>query len=134
MRVRPASFDVGDWVFVYCPRRRQGRSAKWTKYYSAPMLITKVLGPVNYLVQRSARAKAQVVHVDKLKRCEGVKPVSWLPAMNSSADDDNEPEPGPAEAATTDPSHVGGGPPDPGEFEPERGWRSEVPGQVGQPQ
>ena len=78
MRVRPVKFAVGDWVYLYCPRRRQGRNAKWTKYYSGPLLVTKVLGPVNYLVQKNSRSKAQVVHVDKLKRCEGSTPRSWL--------------------------------------------------------
>ena len=89
MRVRPVKFAAGDWVYLYCPRRRQGRNAKWTKYYSGPLLVTKVLGPVNYLVQKNSRSKAQVVHVDKLKKCEGPTPPSWLkpPGVTVSADD-----------------------------------------------
>ena len=92
MRVKPARFQVGEWVYLYCPRRRQGRSAKWTRYYSGPFLVTKVLGPVNYLVQRSPRAKAQVVHVDKLKRCEGTTPASWLTAPKDQAGAEGRPE------------------------------------------
>ena len=42
------------------------------------MLITKILGPVNVPVQKGPRAKGQVVHIDKLKKCEGVTPRSWL--------------------------------------------------------
>ena len=79
MKVKPSRFAVGDWVYLYCPRRRTGRSAKWTKFYGGPFLVVKELGPVNYLVQSSRRAKAQVVHIDKMKRCEGVTPKSWLP-------------------------------------------------------
>ena len=78
MRVKPAHFSVGDWVYVYCPRRYQGKNPKWTKWYSKPMLITKILGPVNVLVQKGPRAKGQVIHLDKLKRCEGNTPRSWL--------------------------------------------------------
>ena len=44
------------------------------------MLITKVLGPVNVLVRKGPRAKGQVIHIDKLKRCEGSTPRSWLTA------------------------------------------------------
>ena len=44
------------------------------------MLITKILGPVNVLVQKSSRAKGQVIHIDKLKRCQGDTPRSWLTA------------------------------------------------------
>ena len=80
MRVKPARFSVGDWVYVYCPRRYQGKNPKWTKWYSKPMLITKILGPVNVLVQKGPRAKGQVIHLDKLKRCEGSTPRSWLVA------------------------------------------------------
>ena len=78
MRVKPAHFSIGDWVYVYCPRRYQGKNPKWTKWYSKPMLITKILGPVNVLVQKGPRAKGQVIHLDKLKRCEGNTPRSWL--------------------------------------------------------
>ena len=80
MRVKPGHFTVGQWVYVYCPRRYQGRNPKWTKWYSKPMLITKILGPVNVLVQKGPRAKGQVIHLDKLKRCEGSTPRSWLAA------------------------------------------------------
>ena len=67
MRVKPARFQVGEWVYLYCPRRRLGKSAKWTRFYSGPFMVTKVLGAVNYLIQKGPRTKAQVVHVDKLK-------------------------------------------------------------------
>jgi hypothetical protein len=120
MRVRPARFNVGDWVFLYCPRRKLGRSAKWSRYYSGPYLITKVLGAVNFLIQRSPRAKAQVVHIDKLKRCEGTTPASWLttPADRTEPIDRHEPEA--AETTPTDPPRVGGGQSEQRSDEPEQ--------------
>jgi transposase InsO family protein len=119
LRVRPAKFAVGDWIFLYCPRRRPGRNVKWAKFYSGPLLVVKVLGPVNYLVQKSSKAKAQVVHVDKMKRVEGETPRSWLvqAAVESSAvgstldeiQDVNSDGSNAVIAAPATPSRVGGG-------------------------
>ena len=55
-----------------------GRSAKWTKWYTGPFLVVQQLGPVTFLIQKNVRCKAQVVHVDKLKKCEGPTPRAWL--------------------------------------------------------
>ena len=59
---------------------------KWQKIYIGPFLATRVIEPVSYVIQRSARAKPLVVHVDKLKKCIGDTPISWL--RISSTDDD----------------------------------------------
>jgi len=72
-------------------------------------MVTKVLGAVNYLIQKGPRAKAQVVHVDKLKRCEGTTPKSWLTDPVDQVVADDQPEPAPAEATPTAPPEVGGG-------------------------
>jgi hypothetical protein len=40
--------------------------------------VTDRLGPVNYVIQRSAKADPLIVHVDKLKAYEGTPPVNWL--------------------------------------------------------
>jgi len=55
-----------------------GRSPKWQNFYSGPYLIVEVLGAVNLRIQKSAKAAAMVVHVDKVKRCMGDTPVSWM--------------------------------------------------------
>ena len=78
MRVRPTDIGVGSWVYYYCPKRFRGRNIKWEKFYSGPFLVEKVLGPVNFLIRKSPRAKGMVVHVDKLKICHGAHPQSWL--------------------------------------------------------
>jgi transposase InsO family protein len=79
MSVRPAKFEAGDWVFYYNPRRFIGKSEKWSRKYTGPMLVLKKLGPVNYLLQKSAKALPFVSHVDKLKRCYS-KPSTVLTA------------------------------------------------------
>jgi len=78
MKVRPNVYAVGDWVFYFCPRHRMGRSPKWQNFYSGPYLIVEILGTVNVRIQKTAKASAMVVHVDKLKMCKGETPESWI--------------------------------------------------------
>ncbi len=76
--VHARTFKVGDWVWKYYPRRYRRRSPKWCKWYVGPFLVIREIAPCNFVVQRSARAEPEVVHVDKLKPCLGVTPRSWL--------------------------------------------------------
>jgi len=76
MRLRP--YKVGDWVYFFCPRHQVGGSPKWQNFYSGPYLIVEILGAVNLRIQKSAKAAALIVHVDKVKKCMGDMPVSWM--------------------------------------------------------
>ena len=78
LRVNKRSFDVGDWVWYYCPKRVTGRSPKWQRYFSGPYLVVRVIDPVNLVLQRNSKAKTFVVHNDKVKRFQGEPPRSWL--------------------------------------------------------
>jgi len=78
LRVRPKLFKKCDWVWYYYPRRRVGRSPKWQRLYTGPYLIVEEVGPVNLKLQRSARSLPFVVHRDKVKKCYGDHPSSWL--------------------------------------------------------
>ena len=78
VRVKKANFALGDWVWYYYPRRYTRKSPKWQKMYDGPFLIIRVIEPVNYMIQRSPRARKIVVHVDKLKKCFGETTTSWL--------------------------------------------------------
>ena len=55
-----------------------GKSPKWQRLYIGPFLVTERLGPVNYVIQRSAKADPLIVHIDKLKAYVGDPPVNWL--------------------------------------------------------
>ena len=84
MSVRAKQYDVGDWVSYYNPRKRPGRQDKWVSKYSGPYLVTKVLGPVNIVIQRSKRSRSFVTHLDKLKTYTGDDVTdSWLSGGNS---------------------------------------------------
>ena len=82
LRVKQTTYEVGQWVYLYVPRRRQGLSYKWQRLYTGPHLIVEKMGPVNYRIQQNRRAKSQIVHVDKIKLARGTVPASWLKAKS----------------------------------------------------
>lgn len=95
MRTRPRSFQRGDWVWCLMPRRRIGRSPKWSSFYEGPFLVTTRISDLNLEIQRSRRAKPIIVHVDKLKPCYTPSLQSWIKDTHPNigeADDDSSPQ------------------------------------------
>ena len=78
LRVREQTYNLGDWVWYYCPRRYQRKSPKWQRMFSGPFLIVKCIRPANYVIQRTKGSQPKVVHADKLKLWNGDPPPSWL--------------------------------------------------------
>ena len=78
LKVKPAKFAVGEFVWYYYPRKLIGKSAKWQGAYQGPFLVVEVINNVNYVIQRTPRANKQVVHVDKLKICYSELRNSWI--------------------------------------------------------
>jgi len=68
LRVRSAVFQRGDLVWLWSPRRKKGRTPKWERRYTGPYTVIEQLGSVNHRIRKSAKAKAIVVHVDKLQK------------------------------------------------------------------
>jgi hypothetical protein len=64
--LRPRTFQLGDKVYYFSPRKLQGKQDKRRKKRQGPLEVVKLLGPVNVLIQKSARTNPFVVHVDKL--------------------------------------------------------------------
>src|SRR6267154_2223616 len=77
MRVKPSEYAPGVWVYFYNPRRYVNRSPKWQRLYTGPYLITRVIGPVNVVLQQSKKSVAFVAHIDKLKVSYGPTPIDW---------------------------------------------------------
>ena len=69
MRTRAPTYLPNSSVWVLVPRRKTGRYAKWQCPYQGPFKVLRQLGPVNYLVQRTPKARPWTVYVDKLKPC-----------------------------------------------------------------
>ena len=78
IKVKSADFKVNQWVWYFYPRKYLNRSPKWTRNYCGPYLITKVIPPTDYVIQRTKKSNPFVVHGDKLKQCHGETPPSWL--------------------------------------------------------
>jgi hypothetical protein len=48
MRVKETKFNPVDKVWLWNPRRIQGRKLKWQRCYTGPFTVLKQTGPVNY--------------------------------------------------------------------------------------
>jgi len=79
--VRPSRFEAGQWVWYYNPRKYPGRQMKWTQQYEGPYLVLKMLSPLVAKIQQSSRNKPKTVHIDKLKKYEGIAPRMWPTAI-----------------------------------------------------
>ena len=69
LRAKPQQFAIGSKVWVFVPRRRSGRYAKWQCRYQGPFTVVAHPGPVTYIVQKTDRSRPWTVHVDKMKTC-----------------------------------------------------------------
>jgi len=78
IRVRPAKYKVGQWVYYFNPRRFKGRQDKWSRKYTSPFCVIRILGPVNVELQLSKRSKPFICHIDKVKPYLGDQPRGWL--------------------------------------------------------
>ena len=79
MRVKPRSYQAGDWVYYFNPRRFKGKQEKWTRKYTGPYLVEKVVGEVNVIIRKNRNTKPMCVHIDKLKPYTADDtPASWL--------------------------------------------------------
>jgi len=85
-RVRKNKYSIGDWVWYYYPRKYTQKSPKWQRNFTGPYRVTRIIPPVNYVLQKSPRAKPFVVHADKLKRCYSTPPANWTLAAEADGD------------------------------------------------
>jgi transposase InsO family protein len=84
LKAKSMHFKRGDWVWYFYPRRYKRISPKWQRTYVGPYLVMDQVGPVNYRIQKTKRSTPFVVHVDKLKLCNGPTPASWLSIIEES--------------------------------------------------
>jgi len=78
IHVKPAKYKVGQWVYYFNPRRYKGRQDKWSRKYTGPFCVIRVLGPVNVELQLNKRSKPFICHIDKVKPYFGELPKCWL--------------------------------------------------------
>ena len=68
--VRPITFEPGDLIRYYYPRKLKGRRLKWSRYYVGPYRIVKRVNDVNYVIRLNDPARATNVHVNILRIVE----------------------------------------------------------------
>ena len=85
LKVRPFKYKKGDWVYYFNTRRFQGKQMKWVRQYTGPFLIIRTPNPLTVEIQRNRRAKAFVVHIDKVKLYTGITPASWIDGLDSAS-------------------------------------------------
>ena len=68
---------AGDKVWLYNPQRKKGLSPKLMSPWEGPYTVVKRLSAVTYRIQRSARAKLKVVHINRLWKAAFPPRYSW---------------------------------------------------------
>ena len=77
------TFDTGDFVWLFCPRKKVGISPKLQRFWTGPYLIVEKIGDVLYRIQASKRSKSKVVHFDRLKAYHGNEILDWTKAPSA---------------------------------------------------
>jgi hypothetical protein len=75
-RVKCMQFQPGDFVWYYCPRRKQGRYQKWRRLCTI-YRVEERLNDVLYRLKVSPRSRPLVAHIDRLRAFEGEPPAVW---------------------------------------------------------
>ena len=101
MAVKPHNFKVGDLVLLYTPQKKKGRYSKWEKFWKGPYRIIRVLNSVNFVIQKSTKAKSVVVHANRLRHYFGQAVQGNTPAADTLACKTNRPDTQLASAAAT---------------------------------
>ena len=78
VRVKPATYQVGQWVYYFNPRRYKGRQDNGSRKYTGPFCVVRVLGPVNVELQQTKRSRPFIEHIVKVKPYLGDLPKGWV--------------------------------------------------------
>jgi hypothetical protein len=70
-RAKRRSFVAGDYVYLYNPARRPGKSSKFNLPWAGPFLVLEKISDLNYAISGS-RDKKMVVHINRFKFAHGV--------------------------------------------------------------
>jgi len=66
--VKPTSYEEGEKVLVYNPRKRSGHFAKWAICWQGPWSVQRKLYELNYVVRKGAKGKCIVDHVNRMRK------------------------------------------------------------------
>ena len=69
-RNQPTALSIteeGDEVLLFDPRKKRGKYTKWSVTWVGPFRVRKRLNSCNYVLQKSAKSRPFVVHVDRMR-------------------------------------------------------------------
>jgi len=66
-RVKPQTYEVGEKVLVYNPKKKRGKFAKWQISWLGPFVVGNKLNQTNFAVQKG-KGKSVVVHIDRMRK------------------------------------------------------------------
>jgi len=66
--VKPKQFGENEEVLLFDPRKKRGQFAKWQVMWKGPFIVKKPLNNCNYVLQKSAKSRRFVVHVDRMRK------------------------------------------------------------------
>ncbi|XP_048505112.1 uncharacterized protein LOC125499764 [Athalia rosae] len=81
--VRSSRFEPGKKVWLFQPRRIQGRSPKLQRNWEGPYQIIDRINDVVYRIRKPAGGKFRVIHSDRLALYEGVQDTFQIRALTA---------------------------------------------------
>jgi len=66
--VKPKQFVENEEILLFDPRKKRGHFTKWSVTWVGPFIVKKRLNDCNYIIQKSAKSRPFVVHVDRMRR------------------------------------------------------------------
>jgi len=66
--VKPKQFEENKEVLLFDLCKKRGQFAKWQVTWKGPFIVKKRLNDCNYVLQKSAKSRPIVVHVDQMRK------------------------------------------------------------------
>jgi len=66
--VKPKHFVEDEEILLFDPRKKRGQFTKWSVTWVSPFTVKKRLNDCNYVIQKTAKSRPFVVHVDRMRR------------------------------------------------------------------
>jgi len=66
--VKPKHFVENEEILLFDPQKKRGQFTKWSVTWVGPFVVKKRLNDYNYVIQKMAKSRPFVVHVDRMHR------------------------------------------------------------------
>ena len=77
IRANDTTFQAGDFIWLYNPRREPGLTPKFMHPWEGPYVVTKQINDLVYQIQLSRWNRPKVLHRNHLWEYTGSNPPTW---------------------------------------------------------